>query len=88
MKKAKKDFENFFFKLMNNAAFGKTMGNMRKHRDIMLVTVKPTRNYLVSHTHTHTHFFSEYLLAIEMKKKKQNKTKQNKKKTKKKNKYF
>ena len=51
---------------MNNAAFGKTMVNMRKHRDIKLVTVKPIRNYLVSHTN----FFSECLLAIEMKKEK------------------
>ena len=61
--------KNIFFKLMNNAGFGKTMENVRKHRDITLVTTKRRRNYLVSEPNHHTtKFFTEDLLATEMKK--------------------
>ena len=68
-KKAKNNFEKDFFKLMNNAAFGKTMENVRKHRDIKLVTTDKRRNQLVSERNYHTtKWFSEKLLAIEMKK--------------------
>ena len=69
-KKARNDFEKDFFKLMNNAVFGKTMENVRKHRDIKLVTTERRRNYLVSEPNYHTtKFFTEHLLAVEMKKK-------------------
>ena len=66
---ANNDFEKDFFKLMNNAVFGKTMENVRKHRDIKLVTTDKRRNQLVSEPNYHTtKYFSENLLAIEMKK--------------------
>ena len=75
-KNAKNDFEKDFFKLMNNAIFGKTMENLRKHRDIKLVNTDTKRNKLVSEPNYHTtKWFSENLLAIEMKKKNSNKDK-------------
>ena len=68
-KEAKNEFEKDFFKLMNNSVFGKTMENVRNHRDIKLVTTDEKRNKLVSEPNYHTtKHFSENLLAIEMKK--------------------
>ena len=54
---------------MNNVVFGKTMENVRKHRDIKLVTTDKRRNQLASEPNYHTaKYFSENLLATEMKK--------------------
>ena len=73
-KEAKNDFEKDFLKLMNNSVFGKTIENVRKHRDIKLVTTDEKRNKLVSESNYHkTKRFSENLLAIEMKKNKNKK---------------
>ena len=68
-KKAKNYFEKDFFKLMNNAVFGKPIENVRKRRHIKLVTAGRRKNYLVSEPNYHTtKFFTEHLLATEMKK--------------------
>ena len=65
---AKNDFEKDFFKLMNNAVFGKTMENVRKHRDIKLVTTDKKRSKLVSEPNYHTiNYISENFSIIEMK---------------------
>ena len=55
--------------LKNNAVFRKTMGNVRTHGDIKLVKTEGRRNCLVSESNYDiTKFFTECLLAIEMKK--------------------
>ena len=51
---AKNDFEKDFFKLMNNYVFGKTMENIRNHRDIKLVTTDKIRNQLALEPNYHT----------------------------------
>ena len=56
---------------MNNAVFGKTMNNVRKNRDIKVVTKERRRNYFESkQNYDTTKFFTEHLLSTEMKKKK------------------
>ena len=54
---------------MKNVVFGKTMENVRKHRDIKLITTESKINFMVSEPSYHTtKFFTENLLAKEMKK--------------------
>ena len=68
-KLTKNDFEKDLFKLMNNSVFGKTMENIRKHRDIKLVATDKKRSKLVSEPHFHAmNLISEDLSIIEMKK--------------------
>ena len=56
-------------KFMNNSVFGKTMENIRKHRDIKVVTADKKRSKLVSEPNYHTiNLISEDLSIIEMKK--------------------
>ena len=67
--KANNDFEKDFFKWMNNAVYGKTMENVKKHINIKIATTERRRNYLVSEPNYHTtEFFTANLLAIEKRK--------------------
>ena len=68
-KNAENEFEKDFFKLMNNSVLGKTMGNVRNHKDIKLVTSDKRRKQLVSGPNYHScKKFSDHLMAIKMKK--------------------
>ncbi|XP_057312281.1 uncharacterized protein LOC130653786 [Hydractinia symbiolongicarpus] len=68
-KDAKNDFEKDFFKLMNNSVFGKTMENVRKHRDSKLVTTEWRRKKLASAPNYHsTSRFDKKFVAMEMNK--------------------
>ena len=68
-KASKNDFEKDLFKLINNSVFGKTMENIRKHRDIKLVTTDKKRSKLVSEPNYYTiNLISKDLSITEMKK--------------------
>ena len=66
---ATNDFEKYFFKLMNNSVFGKTMENMRNRVGIKLVNNKKRAEKLSAKPNfNHCNIFSEDLVAIHMKK--------------------
>ena len=68
-KDAKNDFEKAFFKLMNNAVFGKMIENVRKRREIKLIVTEERRKKLVSEpNYASCTPFSDHLKAIEMRK--------------------
>ena len=68
-KEAKNEFEKNFFKLMNNAVFGKMMENVRNHREVKLIVSEVRRKKLASEPNYHScKIFSGYLMAIEMRK--------------------
>ena len=75
-KNAKNEFEKNFFKLMNNSVFGKSVENVRNHRNIKLVTSDKRRKRLVSEPNYYSNKkFSDHLMAIEMKKRRVKMTK-------------
>ena len=68
-KKAKNEFEKEFFKLMNNAVFGKTIGNIRKHKDDKLVTNEKAYLRMVMKPNFKSGvLFGENLMGCEMRK--------------------
>ena len=68
-KKANNEIKKDVFKLVNNSVLGKKLENVRKHKDIKLVTTQEQRSKLVSESNYHTaKHFTENLFGIEMKK--------------------
>ena len=68
---AKNDFEKDFFKLMNNAVFGKTMEDVRKHGNIKLITTDKKRIQLALGPNYHkTKYFSQNLMELKWKRQK------------------
>ena len=66
---AKNDFEKSFFKLMNNAMFGKTMENLRKRRNIDLITSEEQlRRRVIQPSFKDFKIFHENLISIERRK--------------------
>jgi len=62
---AKNSFEKYFFKLMNNAVFGKTMENVQKRVDVKLVTDEKQHVKLASKpTYVSSKIFNENLVAV------------------------
>ena len=65
---AKNDFEKDFFKLMNNSVYGKTLENIRNHKDIRLVNNRESASrYANKPNFHHCTIFDENLIAVHMK---------------------
>ena len=63
----KNEFEKDFFKLMNNSIFGKTMENIRNHKDMKLVTSdKKYLKYVMKPNFKDGFPFSKQLFAVVM----------------------
>ena len=66
-KDAENEFEKDFFKLINNSVFGKTMENIRNHKDMKLVASdKKYLKYVMKPNFKNGHPFSKHLFAVEM----------------------
>ena len=67
--KANNDFEKDYFKLLNNSFYGKTMENVRKHREIRLVNNENTRRSKTASepNYNGTKYISEDFLIMELK---------------------
>ena len=66
-KDAKNELEKDFFRLMNNSVFGKTMKNIKNHKDMKLVTSnKKYLKYVMEPNFKDGHPFSKHLFAVEM----------------------
>ena len=67
--KANNDFEKDYFKLLNNSFYCKTMGNVRKHKDIRVVNNENKRSKIASEpNYNGTKYISEDFLIMELKK--------------------
>ena len=64
---AKNKFEKDFFKLMSNSVFGKTMENIRNHKNMKLVTREQKyQKYFMKPNFKDGYPFSKHLFAVEI----------------------